>query len=107
MAELVEFDDGVFSGKPNALRSVELSDVTPIADETLLEQSARVWSRILPGSVIIDNQPLEAVGSVPMSPDELKAFSEKIEALIPDSIARLQARIAIREAEDAVQTKAA
>jgi hypothetical protein len=99
----VEMNEEEFYMAPGTYHALELGDITPIEGEILSDHAKRVLGKAAKGFVIVGDDPLEAIGSVHMTPQEATAFNERISALVPDSIVRLNARLAQREADDTAQ----
>ena len=80
------------------LEDLDAEDANRLQGETLSQRSGRVLGKALGSSyVVMDSQPLEAVGSVPMSTEEITIYKEELVPFIEASAARLKERIQERE----------
>jgi hypothetical protein len=73
--------------------------------ETVSEQSSR-WLRKALGSsvVLVGDEPLEAIGSVSMSPAASEKYDAELVPLISDSIARYRERMRARSEREQTAT---
>ena len=86
----VEPSSGRFFLPKSSFRVVRLSSKRTLKDnddETLIQQSARVLKKAYGvSSVIVDNQPLEAVGNVSLTNEEAAEFEQDLRPYVEASI---------------------